>query len=127
MKTLMLLCLWMVSAPVWAQVSSQQIQYWASSPAGIACGPTSIALLTTSGTLYTCQSGVYAASGGALPDIPTATVLGRTTAGTGAAQALTMLPSGLTYPTPTVTGQASFASGSDSAPAIKLGSTQTGI
>lgn len=40
------------------------IQYVTADPTGNACAATSIALRTPNGTLYTCQSGVYAASGG---------------------------------------------------------------
>jgi len=48
-----------------------QIQYRTSSPAGQPCGGTNIALLTTTGVIFTCVSGVYTAAtspgGGAFP------------------------------------------------------------
>lgn len=46
------------------QPSSNPIRYVTADPTGTSCAATAIALRTPNGTLYTCQSGVYAAAGG---------------------------------------------------------------
>lgn len=53
---------------VWTKVSpADAIVTTTIDPTGNACDAGAIAIKTPGGTLYTCQSGVYAASGGTLP------------------------------------------------------------
>lgn len=58
---------------IWGPLDAQnpgQIRYINYDPTGSACASTAIALRTPNGTLYTCQSGVYAVATGGGPSGP---------------------------------------------------------
>lgn len=62
MRTLLL---WVgLGGIAWGQAFNPGITPSPTNPNGLACGPTSVILLTPNGTVYTCQSGVYASIGG---------------------------------------------------------------
>jgi len=78
LKVWVVLALWAVG--LLAQPGpAPQIQYRTSAPSG-ACGPTNIALLTTTGVLYTCVAGVWTVAttpgGGATPPAITSLLAG---------------------------------------------------